>query len=167
MLLVEREKEELISRVASFIDRVYEEERVVKYICVEMASCMDIDDKSLDDMLENIEAGFKETLFRYIDEKGLDDVECYKRAGVDKKTFSKIRCNKNYKPSKDTVISFALALRLNLDETAHLLNTVGMSLSHSSKFDVIIEYFITTGDYKNILEVNDTLYRFGERIIGE
>jgi len=122
--------------------------------------------KSLDEMLKEMDKGFADTLFRYIDEKGILDVECYKRANVDKKTFSKIKCNKNYKPSKVTAVSFAIALRLNLDETNHLLNTVGMSLSRSNKFDVIIEYFITTGNYKDIFDVNETLYQFDQIGLG-
>jgi len=122
--------------------------------------------KSLDEMLKAMDKGFADTLFHYIDQKGLSDVECYKRANVDKKTFSKIKCNKNYKPSKVTAVSFAIALRLNLEETNHLLNTVGMSLSRSSKFDVIIEYFITTGNYKDIFDVNEILYQFDQVSLG-
>ncbi len=121
---------------------------------------------SLDDMLSNMDKGFAETLFYYIDQKGISDVECYKRANVDKKTFSKIKCNKNYKPSKITALSFAIALRLDLEETRHLLNTVGFSLSRSSKFDVIIEYFITTGNYRDIYDVNETLYQFDQSMLG-
>ena len=121
---------------------------------------------SLDDMLKNLDCGFAETLFRYIDEKGITDVECYKRANVDKKTFSKIKCNKAYKPSKVTAVSFAIALRLNIDETNHLLNTVGMSLSRSNKFDIIIEYFITTGNYESIFDVNEVLYKFNQTTLG-
>ena len=120
----------------------------------------------LDAMLNNLDCGFAETLFRYIDEKGISDVECYKRANVDKKTFSKIKCNKNYKPSKVTAVSFAIALRLTIEETNRLLNTVGMSLSHSSKFDVIIEYFITTGNYESIFDVNEVLYQFDQLTLG-
>ncbi len=130
------------------------------------AEYSEANEKSLDEMLRRMDKGFAETLFRYIDEKGLTDVECYKRANVDKKTFSKIKCNNNYKPSKITAVSFAIALRLSLDETRHLLNTVGMSLSRSNKFDVIIEYFITTGNYKDIFDVNETLYQFDQAMLG-
>ena len=136
----------------------------VSYPCAPCASPTPTPD--LDDMLRNLDCGFAETLFRYIDEKGISDVDCYKRANVDKKTFSKIKCNKNYKPSKVTAVSFAIALRLNIDETNHLLNTVGMSLSRSNKFDVIIEYFITTGDYKSIFDVNEVLYKFDQITLG-
>ena len=106
------------------------------------------------EIFDDMDKGFAETLFDYIDKKGMTDVECYKKANVDKKTFSKIKCNMDYRPSKVTAVSFAIALRLDLEETNHLLNTVGMSLSKSSKFDVIIEYFITTGNYKDIKQNN-------------
>ena len=121
---------------------------------------------SLEEMLRKMDKGFAETLFEFIDEKGLTDVECYKRANVDKKTFSKIKCNKNYKPSKVTAVSFAIALRLNLEETNRLLRTVGMSLSQSNKFDVIIEYFIVSGNYKDIHDVNEVLYSFDQVTLG-
>ena len=121
---------------------------------------------SLDDMLRNMDKGFAETLFCYIDEKGMTDVECYKRSNVDKKTFSKIKCNKDYKPSKKTAVSFAIGLGLNPEETNHLLNTAGFSLSKSSVFDVIIEYFVTTGNYTDIFEVNEVLYQFDQITLG-
>lgn len=121
---------------------------------------------SLETMLDNMDKGFAETLFYYIDKKGISDVECYKRSNVDKKTFSKIKCNKNYKPSKLTAVSFAIGLRLSLEETEHLLKTVGMTLSHSNKFDLIIEYFITTGSYKSIFDVNEVLYQFDQLTLG-
>jgi hypothetical protein len=85
---------------------------------------------------------------------------------VDKKTFSKIKCNKNYKPSKLTAVSFAIGLRLNYDETCHLLETAGLALSRSNRFDVIIEYFVRTGNYKTIHDVNETLYQFDQLLLG-
>lgn len=120
---------------------------------------------TLDEMLRDMDKGFAETLFDYIDVKGMDDVECYKNANIDRKTFSKIKCNKNYKPSKQTVLSFAIALHLSLEETNHLLGTVGMTLSRSSKFDVIVSYFIENGKY-NIFEINETLFAFDQVLLG-
>jgi len=121
--------------------------------------------ESLDERLSMRDKGFADTLFDYIDAKGLTDVECYKRANVDRKTFSKIKCNKSYRPSKQTVLSFAIALELTLEETSHLLNTVGMSLSHSSIFDIIVEFFIENGKY-DIWEINETLLQFDQVLLG-
>ena len=120
----------------------------------------------LDDMLRNMDKGFAYTLFYYIDQKGLTDVEAYKRSNVGKKTFSKIKCNKDYKPSKITAVSFAIGLHLNLEETQHLLSTAGMCLSRANKFDVIIEYFIVTGKYESIFDVNEVLYQFDQSLLG-
>lgn len=123
-------------------------------------------DSSLDDILRKMDKGFADTLFYYIDKKGMTDVECYKKSNVGKKTFSKIKCEKNYRPSKITAVSFAIGLRLNLEETEHLLRTAGMCLSRSSKFDLIIEYFVTSGNYKDIFDVNETLYQFDQTTLG-
>ena len=122
-------------------------------------------DESLEEFLRSMDKGFAETLFDYIDAKGMTDVDCYKRAYIDRKTFSKIKCSKTYRPSKATVLSFAIALRLTLEETNHLLNTVGMSLSRSSKFDLIVEFFIKNGKY-DIFEINETLLAFDQTLLG-
>ena len=117
-------------------------------------------------MLENLDKGFADTLFDLIDKRKITDVEAYKRSNVDKKTFSKIKCNKDYRPGKITAVSFAIGLRLNFEETQHLLSTVGMCLSRSNKFDVIIEYFIRSGNYKTIFDVNEVLYKFDQSLLG-
>ncbi len=154
---------EYSSRIRRRMPRMEESLFAVSYSATD---CMPSASPDLDEMLRNMDKGFAETLFDLIDEKGITDVECYKRANVDKKTFSKIKCNKGYKPSKVTAVSFAIALRLTLEETNALLSTVGMCLSHSNKFDVIIEYFLVTGNYKTIYDVNETLFRFDQVLLG-
>lgn len=123
-------------------------------------------DKSLHEYMQSMEKTFAYKLFDLIDERGMTDVQCYKKANVDKKTFSKIKCNPDtYKPSKQTAVAFAIALQLNLDETQELLACAGLTLSRSFTFDKIIRYFIQKEIY-DIFVINEALFEFDQVLLG-
>ena len=120
---------------------------------------------SLEDMLKQADAGFTETLLKLIDKTGKKDSEIYKRANISKQHFSKIRNNPNYKPTKPTALAFAVALELDIDGTKDLIGRAGFALTNSSKFDLIIQYFIEQGNY-NMIEINCALYEFDQPLLG-
>ena len=119
----------------------------------------------LSQLLRTVDAGFSETLLHLIDKSGKKDSEVYNKANVSRQHFSKIRNNPDYKPTKATAIAFAIALELNMEQTQDLIGRAGYALTTSSKFDLIIMYFIQNRNY-NMFDINETLYEFDQNLLG-
>ena len=120
---------------------------------------------TLEEMLKSADTGFSQAVLELIDKSGHTDAEIYKKAGLTKQHFSKIRSNPLYRPTKPTAIALALALELDLEQTNALIARAGFTLSKSSKFDLIIRYFIQRKNY-NIMEINMALYEFDQPLLG-
>lgn len=121
--------------------------------------------RSLDDVIENLDKTFMELVFSFADAKGISDVEVQKRANLDRKAFSKLKCGTTKNPSKTTALALAIALKLNLDETKDLLSRAGLALSPCSRQDLIVQYFIEREAY-DIHEINIALFEHGEEALG-
>ena len=133
--------------------------------CAALPKAVRATKEELSDWLKKQDDSFAVTLLKLIDKKGITEAQCYHRANVSKQTFWKIMNNDNYRPSKPTVISFAVALELTWEETESLLRTVGFSMSHSNKFDLIIEFYIRSGCY-DLFEIDAALYKYDQMTIG-
>ena len=126
----------------------------------------DVSGKSLDEVLGGAGETFQQRLFELIDASGMDDVTVYKKANIDRKVFSRIRCKEDYKPKKKTAVAFAIALELDMPTTLDLLSRAEIAFSPSSRFDLIVTYFITNRIY-DIFEINAALFKYGQPILGD
>ena len=121
--------------------------------------------QSLGEWLKKADAGFSETLLKLIDRSGKKDSEIYSRANLSRQHFSKIRNNPGYRPTKPTALALAIALELNLEQTKDLIGRAGYALTNSSKFDLIVMYFIEQGCYDLGL-INEALYEYDQSLLG-
>ena len=152
----------------SFDEEVFDEDESDDQIIYADAApaFMDISGKSLDEVLDSSEDTFQQRLFKLIDESGMDDVSVYKKANIDRKVFSRIRCKEDYKPKKKTAVAFAIALELDMPTMLDLLSRAEIAFSPSNKFDLIITYFVKNKVY-DIYEINAALFKYGQPILGE
>lgn len=124
-----------------------------------------VGNRKIDDLMSQMDETFSERLLRMIRERDITESEVYKKAYVDRRHFSKIKNDRDYMPNKKTVLAFSIALELSLDETKDLLRSAGFALSRSSKFDIIIVYFLESKNY-DMFEINDVLYAYEQPVFG-
>ncbi len=151
----------ILKEVKKYIDDNLEMDISNALACYEMYPSLKVSSKSLDDTLKHLNDTFSQTIFYHIDNKNLNEVDVYTNAHIDRRLFSKIRSNNNFKPSKKTAIALCFGLKLNLDESLDLLEKAGYTLSHSSKADLIVEYFLMKEEY-DLTILNQVLVEYDE-----
>ena len=174
---------DLLAQVRRYIDEVFIDESCMPLASMPMpasAPCMERDEitgafepvivggaapASLAERLDQLDESFAQTVLRLIDERGMTDVEVYKRANMSRQLFAKIRKDDDYRPTKKTACALAFALGLSYEDALALLERAGFTLSHSSKFDVIIEFFLLNGIH-DIHQINLALYEFDQQLLG-
>lgn len=160
---------DLLERLSRYIEENYEAPEPAEAVLYEQEAelSMPIEAcraESLEEVLDHLGESFQERLLRFIDERGLTDPEVYKAANIDRKLFSKIRCNKDYIPKKKTILALCIGLKLNLDDARDLLATAGLALSNSSRSDLIVMFCLENQHY-DIYEVNALLDQLGEKTL--
>lgn len=153
------------SKKAGAIENSFEDEEEMLSSDMCLSAPIVEEERSLDDVVNNLDKTFMELVFSFADAKGLTDVEVQKKANLDRKAFSKLKCGTTKNPSKATALALAVALELDLDDTKDLLSRAGLALSPCSKQDVIVQYFIEKEAY-DIYEINVALFEHGEQLLG-
>ena len=171
----ERKREAMLRDVEAYLLAHYTQPKKLReaecsYMAMPMAAPMPMAAKrsveaGLSELLEQTDAGFSETLLKLIDHSGKKDSYIYRKANVSRQHFSKIRNDPYYKPTKATAIAFALALELDMEQTKDLIGRAGYALTNSSKFDVIIMYFIRNKNY-DLNDVNAALFAYDQSLLG-
>lgn len=159
------EKRKVSNKKAESIEAAFEDEEDMLSSDMCLSAPILEEERSLDDVVNNLDKTFMELVFSFADAKGLTDVEVQKKANLDRKTFSKLKCGTTKNPSKATALALAIALELDLDDTKDLLSRAGLALSPCSKQDVIVQYFIEKEAY-DIYEINVALFEHGEQLLG-
>jgi O-acetyl-ADP-ribose deacetylase (regulator of RNase III) len=166
--IMSRRRTEAVTESESVMSAPMEPERepVFDAAVLPFTTAPDMAGKSLEEILGDAGESFQQRLLKLIDQSGMDDVTVYKKANIDRKVFSRIRCKADYKPKKKTAVAFAVALELDLPTTLDLLSRAEIAFSPSSRFDLIVTYFITNRIY-DIYEINAALFKYGQPILGE
>lgn len=120
----------------------------------------DIVPDEIEKVLSEMDMSFSDRVMELIREKGLNEVEVYKKADLDRRLFSKLRSDSEYRPTKDTAILLCMSMELTYDETVDLLSRAGLAFSKHSKIDLIAQFFFR----KNLYDVplyKEVLYKYG------